>query len=138
MRDPYHRREINPVQRLSAYGDHADSLRGSGAFQRQGLPPGRGERLAPLDAARARAQPPPAVTPENPYPYPYPNPNSTNPALGLDTCYSILVGWKKDFPGESSFFIPKCLEKLVMEGNFGRKTGKGFYHWRGDVIGEVC
>lgn len=66
MNDPSHRREINPVQRLSAYGDHTDSLRGSGAFQRQGSPPTRGETHLGLDAARARARPSPAVTPENP------------------------------------------------------------------------
>ena len=26
--------------------------------------------------------------------------------IGLDTCLSILVGWKKEFPNEPSFIIP--------------------------------
>lgn len=46
--------------------------------------------------------------------------------IGLDTCHSILKGWKQKYPSEH-FFIPKCLEKLVSEGKLGRKTGEGFY-----------
>jgi len=46
--------------------------------------------------------------------------------IGLDTCLSILKGWKKNFP-EQNFFIPKILEKLVAEGKLGRKSGEGFY-----------
>ena len=52
--------------------------------------------------------------------------------IGLDTMYNILVGWKKDYPHEAAFIIPKCLEDKVKEGNLGRKTGKGFYVWNGD------
>ena len=55
--------------------------------------------------------------------------------IGLDTCLSILVGWKKDFPNEPSFMIPACLEKLVKAGNIGRKSGSGFYKWDGDKVG---
>lgn len=52
--------------------------------------------------------------------------------IGLDTIYSILLGWKKDYPKETAFVIPKCLEKRVKDGNLGRKSGKGFYIWDGD------
>lgn len=52
--------------------------------------------------------------------------------VGLDTCYSILTGWEKGFPDEKAFTVPKCLEKLVADGKFGRKSGQGFYKWDGD------
>jgi 3-hydroxyacyl-CoA dehydrogenase len=52
--------------------------------------------------------------------------------VGLDIIHSSLKGWKADFPNDPTFFIPKCLEKLVSEGNLGRKTGQGFYNWTGD------
>ena len=54
--------------------------------------------------------------------------------IGLDTAFNIVTGWKKNFPNEPAFFIPKCLAKKVAEGNLGRKTGKGFYNWDGDKI----
>lgn len=53
--------------------------------------------------------------------------------VGLDTCLHILEGWLKDYPNER-FFIPNVLRQKVQEGNFGRKTGKGFYHWNGDKV----
>jgi 3-hydroxyacyl-CoA dehydrogenase len=56
--------------------------------------------------------------------------------VGLDTCLSILSGWKKNFPGEAAFVVPKVLEEKVKAGHFGRKTGKGFYNWNGDKVGE--
>eukprot|EP00595_Chromulina_sp_UTEXLB2642_P000538 CAMPEP_0196763344 /NCGR_PEP_ID=MMETSP1095-20130614/3893_1 /TAXON_ID=96789 ORGANISM="Chromulina nebulosa, Strain UTEXLB2642" /NCGR_SAMPLE_ID=MMETSP1095 /ASSEMBLY_ACC=CAM_ASM_000446 /LENGTH=136 /DNA_ID=CAMNT_0042116319 /DNA_START=584 /DNA_END=991 /DNA_ORIENTATION=- len=49
--------------------------------------------------------------------------------IGLDTLYNILIGWKKDHPNESTFFIPACLEEKIKENQFGRKSGKGFYIW---------
>ena len=59
--------------------------------------------------------------------------------IGLDTLLSIIKGWKKEFPNEPSFFIPKGLEQKVANGDLGRKTGKGFYTWNGDkVIGPVA
>ena len=52
--------------------------------------------------------------------------------IGLDVMHSILVGWQKDFPDESAFIMPKCLEEKVKAGHLGRKTGQGFYKWDGD------
>eukprot|EP00606_Chrysophyceae_sp_TOSAG23-5_P001369 GSChrysophyteH2.ASY1.ANO1.587.1 assembled CDS len=56
--------------------------------------------------------------------------------IGLDTCHSIIVGWQKDFPKEAAFIMPECLDAKVKAGDFGRKTGKGFYHWDGEKKGE--
>lgn len=53
--------------------------------------------------------------------------------IGLDTCLHILEGWLKDYPNDR-FFIPNVLRQKVKEGNLGRKTGKGFYHWTGDKM----
>jgi 3-hydroxyacyl-CoA dehydrogenase len=52
--------------------------------------------------------------------------------IGLDTIHSILVGWQEDHPNEAAFFMPKCLEDKIASGDYGRKTGKGFYHWDGE------
>ena len=58
--------------------------------------------------------------------------------IGLDTAYNILVGWKQSHPNEPAFIIPRCLEEKVKAGHFGRKSGKGFYHWDGDkILGPV-
>jgi len=56
--------------------------------------------------------------------------------IGLDTCYYIVNGWTEKFPDEPSFVIPECLKAKVQAGNFGRKTGKGFYEWNGEKRGE--
>jgi 3-hydroxyacyl-CoA dehydrogenase len=48
-----------------------------------------------------------------------------------------MTGWQKEFPSEASFVIPLCLEEKVKKGDFGRKTGKGFYHWDGDKVKGV-
>lgn len=53
--------------------------------------------------------------------------------VGLDTLYNALVGWKENFPDEPAFLIPESLKKKVEAGDLGRKTGKGFYTWNGDV-----
>jgi 3-hydroxyacyl-CoA dehydrogenase len=42
------------------------------------------------------------------------------------------VGWQKDYPNESAFIMPKCLDDLIAKGHYGRKTGQGFYKWEGD------
>lgn len=52
--------------------------------------------------------------------------------VGLDTCLSILDGWVKKYPNEPSFVVPACLKEKVMAGKFGRKSGEGFYLWKGD------
>jgi 3-hydroxyacyl-CoA dehydrogenase, C-terminal domain len=82
---------------------------------------------------------PPVITP--------PTPKHTHPPLfalplsfsftGLDTAFNIVTGWQKEFPSEASFVIPLCLEEKVKKGDFGRKTGKGFYHWDGDKVKGV-
>ncbi len=47
--------------------------------------------------------------------------------LGLDTFYSSMKSFEKIL---SPDFAPgKVLTKLVSEGNFGKKTGKGLYNW---------
>lgn len=52
--------------------------------------------------------------------------------VGLDLCLNILRGWKEAYPNEQSFIIPQCLVDKVAKGEFGRKSGKGFYLWEGD------
>jgi 3-hydroxyacyl-CoA dehydrogenase len=56
--------------------------------------------------------------------------------VGLDVCYNVLKGWAAANPNDSSFKIPKCLETMVLAGDLGRKTGRGFYNWDGDKIGK--
>lgn len=56
--------------------------------------------------------------------------------VGLDTCYNALEGWVKDYPDSPDFFVPEVLKEKVSKGEFGRKSGKGFYHWDGDKVGN--
>jgi 3-hydroxyacyl-CoA dehydrogenase len=56
--------------------------------------------------------------------------------VGLDTCLSILQGWKEVYPDEPAFIVPENLVRKVQAGDFGRKSGKGFYTWNGDKVGE--
>ncbi|MFX1594390.1 MAG: 3-hydroxyacyl-CoA dehydrogenase family protein [Promethearchaeota archaeon] len=54
-------------------------------------------------------------------------PCQLNDYLGLDVSYNSLKSYEKYI---SPDFAPgKVLTKLVLEGNFGKKTGKGFYNW---------
>lgn len=52
--------------------------------------------------------------------------------VGLDTCLSILEGWVDQHPQEAAFVVPTILREKVQQGHFGRKTGQGFYQWKGN------
>lgn len=56
--------------------------------------------------------------------------------VGLDTTCSILRNWSSMYPHEPAFFVPKLLEEKVQAGHLGRKTGQGFYTWKGNQIVE--
>jgi len=49
--------------------------------------------------------------------------------VGLDTCKFIMDGWSAKYPDEQLFEQSDLLNKLVKEGNLGRKVGKGFYDY---------
>jgi 3-hydroxybutyryl-CoA dehydrogenase len=51
--------------------------------------------------------------------------------VGLDTLVSI-AGVMEDYYGEERFGAPEILRNLVDAGDFGRKTGKGFYDYSGE------
>jgi len=57
--------------------------------------------------------------------------------VGLDTCQAILEGWIKKYPDEKIFIMPKSLTDRVQEGKLGRKTGQGFYQWKGDKVVDL-
>lgn len=52
--------------------------------------------------------------------------------VGLDTCLSILEGWKTNYPDEPAFIVPESLKAKVAAGKYGRKTGEGYWIWDGD------
>jgi 3-hydroxyacyl-CoA dehydrogenase len=56
--------------------------------------------------------------------------------IGLDTILSVMKSWKEGFPDEPAFVVPRCIQDKVKAGHFGRKAGKGFYHWEGDKRGD--
>ena len=51
--------------------------------------------------------------------------------VGLDTLASIAAVMA-DAYGEDRFSAPETLRKMVDAGNFGRKSGKGFYDYSGE------
>ena len=51
--------------------------------------------------------------------------------VGLDTLASI-AGVMHDAYAEERFAAPDTLVDLVEAGNFGRKSGKGFYDYSGE------
>ena len=51
--------------------------------------------------------------------------------VGLDTLAAI-AGVMVDAYGEDRFAAPDTLKKMVDAGDFGRKSGKGFYDYSGD------
>src|SRR5918996_3050448 len=51
--------------------------------------------------------------------------------VGLDTLGAI-ADVMADAYGEERFAAPKTLEKMVASGDFGRKSGKGFYDYSGE------
>ena len=55
--------------------------------------------------------------------------------VGLDTCLNVLSNWHRDFPNVTEFRVPPLLRAKVAAGDVGRKSGRGFYHWKGDEIG---
>jgi 3-hydroxybutyryl-CoA dehydrogenase len=51
--------------------------------------------------------------------------------VGLDTLVAISKVMAEDY-GEDRFAAPDSLQKMVDAGNFGRKSGQGFYDYSGD------
>ena len=51
--------------------------------------------------------------------------------VGLDTLASIAKVMHADY-GEERFAAPPTLRKLVESGDFGRKSGRGYYDYSGD------
>jgi 3-hydroxybutyryl-CoA dehydrogenase len=49
--------------------------------------------------------------------------------IGLDTIYSIANSFYDEFK-EKRFAPPPLLKRMVMAGNLGRKTGRGFYTYK--------
>jgi 3-hydroxyacyl-CoA dehydrogenase len=56
--------------------------------------------------------------------------------IGLDTCLFIVEGWVRDYPNDTSFYVPDVLRRKVERNELGRKTGRGFYNWSGDKRGD--
>jgi 3-hydroxybutyryl-CoA dehydrogenase len=51
--------------------------------------------------------------------------------VGLDTLASIAAVMQESY-GEERFAAPETLRKMVTAGNYGRKSGRGFYDYSGE------
>jgi 3-hydroxybutyryl-CoA dehydrogenase len=58
-------------------------------------------------------------------------PLKTSDLVGLDVRLAIAEGLASELPGER-FTPPESLRKMVAEGRTGKKSGEGFYRWKGD------
>jgi len=56
--------------------------------------------------------------------------------VGLDTCKFITQGWYSngELKGDRLVEPVKSLEKLVESGKFGRKSGHGFFDYKGSKL----
>jgi len=50
--------------------------------------------------------------------------------IGLDVCKEVMDGWRVTDPNNPLFTPSPMLDNLVAEGNYGRKTGQGFYDYK--------
>jgi 3-hydroxybutyryl-CoA dehydrogenase len=51
--------------------------------------------------------------------------------VGLDTLAAIAKVMNESY-GEDRFAAPETLSKLVQDGHYGRKSGRGFYDYSGE------
>jgi 3-hydroxybutyryl-CoA dehydrogenase len=58
-------------------------------------------------------------------------PLKTSDLVGLDVRLAIAEGLASELHGER-FTPPESLRKMVAEGRTGKKSGEGFYRWKGD------